>query len=367
MRALLYHLGVLKWLAERGFWKQVTEISSVSGGSWCVGCVLGHANGAWPTADQYLNETLPAIKRSLCEKSMLRQLVAEGFMSPWNLLFRRFSLFLRVFRKHWNLTGKIAQLPVTPVFHINATTLETGKRWVFTRKRMGDYMFGYSEAPDLPIAMGVAASSGFPFLIGSVRLDSRRFRWIDGPYSKGKSPEIRRRYPVAHLWDGGVYENTGLETFFKNGKLRGGIDFLIVADAAEPFEAQRASWWFSSALRLLFIAMEQVRSVRARQVVQMFAAEQNGFYAKIGTWTWGHLQQLAPHLRPWFAGSFSSYRCECFSRYAMYPHRVGPSNFDDMVAHAWQTCEIIYGAIYERGARPRTRYVADPVGVATQD
>ncbi len=69
-------------------------------------------------------------------------------------------------------------MPPSPRWLINATCYETGKNWRFECFRMGDYVFGYSSNIDLPAADGVAASAGFPGLIGALALSTQRRRWF---------------------------------------------------------------------------------------------------------------------------------------------------------------------------------------------
>jgi hypothetical protein len=46
-----------------------------------------------------------------------------------------------------------------------------------------------------------------------------------------------------HLWDGGVYDNLGVEALYKpNGGLRDGVDFLVVSDASKPINLASRSW-----------------------------------------------------------------------------------------------------------------------------
>ncbi len=42
IRATVFHLGVLKWMAERGALEEIKRVSSVSGASLCVGMVYAH-------------------------------------------------------------------------------------------------------------------------------------------------------------------------------------------------------------------------------------------------------------------------------------------------------------------------------------
>jgi NTE family protein len=61
---------------------------------------------------------------------------------------------------------------------INATCYETGKNWRFERFRMGDYMFGYSYDTDFPLSSVLAASAGFPGLIGALQLKTSDRHWF---------------------------------------------------------------------------------------------------------------------------------------------------------------------------------------------
>lgn len=375
LRALIFHLGVLRWLAERSAWDQIKHVSSVSGGSWCVGCIIGHSGGHWPSADVFLSSTLPAIKNSLTQHSMRRQLVLAALMRPW-LLVRRALILAKVFEKHWGLDQNLASLPDRPVFHIEATNFETGKRWVFMKEKMGDYLYGYAENPDYPLSHAVAASSGFPYAAGPIPLDSRKFSWLEGPFAGGQSADRRTIHPVVHLWDGGVYENTGLEPLYKNGSLRHNLSFLIVADAAEtlpilgwdnPVPYAYLVNPLYRMLRLLGIAMDQVRSLRARQTVATFAERGNGFYALIGKSPEHHLNNLDRDIDPWFEHPLTDETCEELARLPIWPAKIAGRDFDNMVTHGWQTCETIFGALFERGAHLDEETVADPEGVAVRD
>ena len=46
-------------------------------------------------------------------------------------------------KKHWNMTAKFSDLEKIPRWSINATTIETGKRFSFSQKHIGDYKLGY--------------------------------------------------------------------------------------------------------------------------------------------------------------------------------------------------------------------------------
>lgn len=91
------------------------------------------------------------------------------------------------------------------------------------------------------------------------------------------------------LWDGGVYDNLGLEPLYKVGEgYRDGVDFLLVSDASARLSGdigtiQRTLKLWSRGIRVVDIAREQVRGLRARSVVAHFQQSPcSGSYLSIG-------------------------------------------------------------------------------------
>ena len=78
IRAMVFHLGVLKCLAERGLLEQVARMSTVSGGSLLVGLIFQQNNLQWPSSKAFLASTFPALRLKLRSRSLqwgaLRQL-----------------------------------------------------------------------------------------------------------------------------------------------------------------------------------------------------------------------------------------------------------------------------------------------------
>lgn len=68
MRAAIFHLGVLKWLAEQGLLKRIHHISSVSGASIAVGLIFANNDNQWPSDVTFLSKVLPAMKRDIITK-----------------------------------------------------------------------------------------------------------------------------------------------------------------------------------------------------------------------------------------------------------------------------------------------------------
>ena len=133
------------------------------------------------------------------------------------------------------------------------------------KKRMGDYVVGYVASPQLPIALAVAASSAVPALLGFLKLHANRFEWFVFDEARAPQPHAPR-FPTLTLWDGGVYDNLGVEALFKPaGGYRDGFDFLIVSDASARHAVEARS--LRAPMRLLNIATDQIRGLRARAVV----------------------------------------------------------------------------------------------------
>src|SRR4030095_10203510 len=100
--------------------------------------------------------------------------------------------------------AKLRDLPDKPEFSINATNVETGTLWRFSRLYMGDWRAGYVRNPDLSLAHAVAASSASPPFLSPYVL---KVRPEDFGKKKGVDPNLR--FDIS-LTDGGVYDNLGL-------------------------------------------------------------------------------------------------------------------------------------------------------------
>ena len=178
-------------------------------------------------------------------------------------------------------------VPETPRWIVNATCYETGRNWRFTKPRMGDYITNYVLEPETLIADAVAASAAVPGAIGPLTIRSRDYEWHryeDGQIVQAPTPA--KRYA---LWDGGIYDNLGVEPLFKpGGGFRDGFDFLVVSDASaplalDPFSPKRKLIPWRRTLRLVDIATEQVRGLRARALIAEFQRSPNaGVYLRIG-------------------------------------------------------------------------------------
>jgi len=202
-------------------------------------------------------------------------------------------------KKRWGVTASLRDLPERPRWMINATCYETGKNWRFERFRMGDYVFGYTYDTNIPLSDALAASAGFPGLIGSLVLDARPYSWFkyadrerevkelvdSDSHVRRKTEPTKPIYSKVHLWDGGVYDNLGLEGLhdFVKG-WREDVDFLIVSDASGRSKPEKYRSGPKALLRIITgILMDQVRSLRSRAVLERLINHKDpGGFLQIG-------------------------------------------------------------------------------------
>lgn len=291
-RATVFHLGVLARLARGDMLEEVEFLSTVSGGSLCIALVFAAAGDRWPSSQDYLTTVLPRARELLTVRDLIRPLVWRKLRALVTTGTHSAADLGDLLRDQWSLDITLGQLPRRPWWILNATCHETGKRWRFDRASMGDYVFGYADAADFPLSHAVAASSAFPPIMGALTIDTHRYRWED-------YDDAGRRQPVApahdrvHLWDGGLYDNLGIEALFKRiespESSEADVDFLIVSDAAAPLPTAYtwSPWTWAVGWRLYSITGNQVQALRARWLLQHLTAKgsANGRYLQLGNST----------------------------------------------------------------------------------
>jgi NTE family protein len=208
---------------------------------------------------------------------------------------------------------------------------------------MGDYILNYVLDPVIPLADAVAASAAYPGLIGPLILKTSDFEWsrfVNSSENKGESFTPKVKY--IHLWDGGVYDNLGVEALFKPSgkKFRNEYNFLIVSDASRTMKVEELSFLHRRVFRLINIATDQVRSLRARSLVNHFTEQPNsGVYLKIGNTARYILEQAG---RP--EDEIASLAESCLSEddvkiaanLATTLHRISEEEFDRIYRHGWE-------------------------------
>lgn len=276
-RAMLFHAGTLWRLNEIGLLPELDRISSVSGGS-ITAAVLGagwadlrwnEKTGSATNLDKVVIEPILRLAgKTIDAKTILRGLVSRDSIA---------EKVAKSYRKHLFGSKTLQDLPERPRFVINATNVQSGVLWRFSKPYMGDYRVGRIFEPDFELAFAVAASSAFPPVLSPLvlRFEPGQFR-RDETASLQQPPYTTRVF----LTDGGVYDNLGLETAWKRHQR------ILVSDGGGLMQPQPTpkSNWGQHSLRVFAVINGQVRSLRKRQVISSFeAGAREGSYW--GIWT----------------------------------------------------------------------------------
>ena len=133
IRALVFHLGVLKWLSESASWNKIETISTVSGGSLAIALIISSNNGDWPSSEEFNETVLPKAKATLTSSSIQAWYIFKALIWFPRLFRGRANLIAKIIEKKWGVTQSLQNLPDRPKILINCTTYETGKNWRFLR------------------------------------------------------------------------------------------------------------------------------------------------------------------------------------------------------------------------------------------
>ncbi len=285
-RAMLFHLGALWRLNEAGYLPRLSRISSVSGGSITAGVLgltwdrLGFDAAGVGTrfAAEVVQPTRALAGRTLDAEEILKGIFLPGSIADHVAGAYKDDLFG---------DATLQDLPAEPRFVINATNVQSGTLWRFSRPYMRDYRVGEVKNPTTPLAVAVAASSAFPPFLSplTLRLDPTTF----SPPAGGA--EDLHREPFMRnvvLTDGGVYDNLGLETVWKRYRT------VLVSDGGGSLEPEEAPShdWLRHTYRVLNLIDNQVRALRKQQVIGSFVAK-----TRTGTY-WGIRTDIAHYQLP---------------------------------------------------------------------
>jgi len=275
-RAMLFHLGALIRLNEIGELRGIARISSVSGGSITAGMLgLAWKDLVWDSDSVATNLHEKVIEPivELAGHTIDAGSIIGGILRPFRTVSDGVA---RAYDKHLFSGADLQDLPGNgegPRFVINSTNVQTGKLFRFSRPYEGDWTIGLWRNPTTSLADAVTASSAFPPVLSPhVIKPSGQF---DASTSGPNDSEAFKR--KVWLTDGGVYDNLGLETAFKQYRT------ILVSDGGGSFapEAKPKRDWARHGVRVAGIIDGQVRALRKRQIIGLY---EDGF--RDGTY-WG--------------------------------------------------------------------------------
>ena len=265
-RAMLFHAGSIWRLNELGLLKKINLVSSVSGGSITSGALAVAWKGLqWDPSGKATNlaEKFLAPIQKQAGDGIDYESIAVGLL-PWEHAFQQVA---KSYAK--NIIGEattLQDLPGDVEFVFNTTSLMTGRDWNFSRARAGDWRVGSVPSPRFLLSEVVAASSAFPPFLSPATFDLTGYQMTPplGDQSLFKPPYTTKAY----LFDGGVYDNMGLEPAWKRYRT------LLVSNAGHPFAAadEPHTDWFNQLRRILDITMDQEEALRVRLLIYMYEA-----------------------------------------------------------------------------------------------
>ena len=276
-RAMLFHLGTLWRLNELGYLGKLDRVSSVSGGSVTAGVLGLHWDelGITPGAPAPGFGVVVDEVRKMAGETIDIGSVLEGVFGPGTVA----NKIQRAYDDLLFHGATLQKLPDTPRFVINATNVQSAVLWRFSKPYMRDWRVGEVRNPQIPLALAVAASSAFPPVLSPCEIDLKAYGCVFEPGS-GVDLQMGPYTSKAVLTDGGVYDNLGLETAWKQYKT------ILISDGGGHIgpEPKPHRDWARHAFRVLEIIDNQVRSLRVRQAIEQFRkGERAGGYWGIRT------------------------------------------------------------------------------------
>jgi NTE family protein len=261
-RAMLFHLGTLWYLNDAGYLRKLDRVSSVSGGSITAGVLALRWKGlTFDAAGKATNfNTVIDPIRKLAGTTVDAGGVIRGILTPFTSISDR---VINSYRKIIFDKATLQDFPDEPLFVINATNVQTGSLFRFSKPLIGDWRVGTIPNPRTGVAEAVAASSAFPPILSPARLDFQHAQWTNLNTGECGRPPFTTKVV---LTDGGVYDNMGIENPWKRCKR------VLVSDGGgryQPDDNPHADWARHS-LRINATIDNQVRSLRKRQVVKAF-------------------------------------------------------------------------------------------------
>lgn len=267
-RATAYHIGTLKKLNELGILENIDVMSCISGGS-ILGAFYGLHKNDFETFEKEAKRAVKknvvgAVLTSIWFYLALLIIILTSYITLkfhtiyfvlWLILFlfiqfRVFpisKLIIKAYDKFFFRHNTLSNLPEKPIIAINATNLESGRPFTFSRNKMSDSFYEYpSDKSDsikfkskiFPIANAVMASTCVPFAFSPIRIQEKYFE---------KESDFLKVHPL--LIDGGVYDNQGIHKLMQKGSSYE-CDYIIVSDAG-------ASQLSSKSIRNQFVLLSK--------------------------------------------------------------------------------------------------------------
>jgi predicted acylesterase/phospholipase RssA len=279
-RATLFHLGLVRFLRDADILRQVTHITSVSGGSIMAAHLVlnwGRYAGSKEEFDQAASHLLDFIRLDVRNRILRYFPLGLLVRGPRRLLglsnrqLTRTGLLECQYEKYLYGDKSLFELPESPELHILATNLSEGCLCSFSRDGlwMMQHKAGRSQIERvrvglMTVPMAVAASSAFPGFFPPLELTGREVGARGGEFGQ-------QTYT-----DGGVFDNLGVRMFRWLTPLltdEKKLDGVLVSDVGKPFRVQvnrRAGGLIRTAMRSSDILMDRVWQLESENFQDTF-------------------------------------------------------------------------------------------------
>lgn len=254
-----YQIGAYIRLNELGLLRNISRITSVSGGSITTAFLaLCWKDLVWSgsTATNFIEVFASPLAKKLQTVSIDAGAIFKSLVPGLN----GGKALEAAYRKHFFGDAGLSRFPdpvpgEVPDFMILATDYELNSLWRFSKRYSSNYRVGLTWRADLPIARIVAASSGFPPFFCPIEQDWSGFDFDTKYADRHVSPYKDR----ALLADAGIYDNLGLEPIWKR------YGTLLVSNAGDPFgEVDAPRRWFPVLRRAMSMIHRQAENNRVR-------------------------------------------------------------------------------------------------------
>lgn len=267
-RATLFHLGLIRFLRDADILRQVTHITSVSGGSIMAAHLVLNWDryiGSTEQFDQAAAHLLDFIRLDIRNRILRRFPLGLLVRGPRRMLglsnrqLTRTGLLERQYERHLYGDKSLFELPESPDLHILATNLSEGCLCSFSRdglwmmqSKSGRSQIERSRVGLMTVPMAVAASSAFPAFFPPLELTGHDVGARGGEFGQ-------QAYT-----DGGVFDNLGVRMFRWLTPLLTGdkaLDGVLVSDVGKPFRVEvnlRPGGLIRTAMRASDILMDRV-------------------------------------------------------------------------------------------------------------
>jgi NTE family protein len=245
-----------------GWLGKLDRISSVSGGS-ITAAVLGlhwnmlgvTGNAAAPGFSTVVEDVRRIAGITIDTGAVLKSLLLPGTAPASIAAAYDRTLFYG---------ATLQDLPDTPRFVIDSTNVQSASLFRFSKPYARDWRAGEIPNPRIPLAVAVAASSAFPPVLSPAELDPENYGCTFKP--------VPPYPPKIVLTDGGVYDNLGLETAWKE------CGTILISDGGGRAVPQLRPHrdWVRHTCRAFEIIDDQVRSLRTREIIAAFERGERG-------------------------------------------------------------------------------------------